>query len=71
MTHTLSRAKHAASWGGRVGRINADMVAKHLPPANDGGDVALAFMCGPAGMQETCQALLAAAGYLDERVHIV
>jgi nitrate reductase (NAD(P)H) len=70
VTHTLSRPKDAATWKGCVGRINADLVAKHLPPAIDGSKKPIAFMCGPTGLQDSCQALLAAVGYDDDRVHI-
>lgn len=69
LTHTLSRPREPASWRGRSGRVSANMLAAHLPPVRvDGADVALAFLCGPGGMQEACYRHLYAMGYPDERV---
>ncbi len=68
LTHTLSRPRDAATWKGCTGRVCADMVAQHLPPARESDDVAMAFLCGPGGMQEACYRHLYALGYPDERV---
>ena len=72
LTHTLSRPSNAAAWRGCTGRVSAEMVAAHLPPArvegDASGDVALGFLCGPGGMQDACYRHLYALGYPDERV---
>jgi nitrate reductase (NAD(P)H) len=72
LVHTLSRPRDAAAWTGSTGRVSAEMVAKHLPPArvegDAAGDSALAFLCGPGGMQDSCYRHLYALGYPDERV---
>ena len=71
VTHTLSRPRgEGAPWAGRVGRICPDMCAQCLPHAQGDG-AALAFMCGPAGMQDACQEhLKQRLGYTDEQVHV-
>ncbi len=68
LTHTLSRPRDAAAWRGCVGRVSLEMLTAHLPPAGSGDDAALAFLCGPGGMQESCYRHLYALGYADERV---
>ena len=69
VTHTLSRPSgEGAPWAGRVGRICPDACAQCLPHARGDGAV-LAFMCGPAGLQEACQQHLRGLGYADEQVH--
>ena len=68
VTHTLSAPP--PGWGGACGRISLAAVAQHLPPWRDGSDAypAIAFLCGPGGMQEAAQRHLFAQGYEDNRV---
>jgi nitrate reductase (NAD(P)H) len=72
LTHTLSRPAAPAAWAGETGRVSAGMVAAHVPPARSSdsaaADVALAFLCGPGGMQDACFRHLYALGYPDDRV---
>lgn len=72
LVHTLSRPSAAATWQGCTGRVSAEMLATHMPPARGegdaAGDVALAFLCGPGGMQDSCYRHFYAMGYPDERV---
>lgn len=66
LVHTLSRP--SAAWTGCTGRVSAEMVTKHMPPALVDGDAALAFLCGPGGLQDSCYRHFYALGYPDERV---
>jgi len=54
----------APSWRGETGRIDAAMLARHLPDLR----APLYYVAGPPGMVEAMQAVLAAAGVAEERV---
>jgi nitrate reductase (NAD(P)H) len=69
LTHTLSRPREGGGWAGCTGRVSLELLSAHLPPAREGADdVALAFLCGPGGMQDACYRHLYAMGYPDDRV---
>ena len=69
LTHTLSRPRDPAAWRGCTGRVALEMLTAHLPAARNGDDdIALAFLCGPGGMQDACYRHLDAMGDPDDRV---
>ena len=71
LMHTLSRPKEPAAWQGCTGRVCAEMVAARLSPAREetGNEhAALAFLCGPGGLPDSCFRHLYALCYADDRV---
>ena len=55
-------------WSYSVGRIDAEMVRKHLPA---GGPDTIALLCGPPGMVENCcLPILKAQGYSEDKIMV-
>jgi cytochrome-b5 reductase len=65
-THTLTQANSAPlDWDGQLGRIDAAMVRRTMPPPSEATRV---LVCGPQGMLETAGAILRELGYTEEMV---
>ncbi len=64
VVHTLSDPP--PGWGGERGRVNADMLRRHLPP---GGNRWQFFVCGPNPMMDAMEEALLALDVLPDRIH--
>ena len=63
---TLTLSSPPPAWRGHRGRVSEAMLRASLPAADEG---CLAFLCGPAGLQDASAAILRQLGYADGRVH--
>ena len=75
LTHVLSREPNPNECDYVTGRINRELVEKHLPKPGEGGMI---FVCGPPAMYETLcgprhkkevSGVLKDMGYSDEEVY--
>lgn len=64
VVHVVEEAP--GDWRGEVGRIDAELLERHLPSARTDRRY---FMCGPQGMQDSLERLLADAGVPSSRIH--
>jgi ferredoxin-NADP reductase len=64
VVHTLTRS-HPADWAGPTRRVDREMLAEHVWPADEDP---LCFVCGPTGFVESVASDLVALGHEPKRV---
>ena len=64
IVHTVSNP--APGWSGETGRVDVEMLRRHLPPGSDRWQF---FVCGPNAMMDAMEDALVAIGAATERIH--
>ena len=55
----------SSSWEHSTGRLSADILAAHLPPASARPAI---FLCGPPGLERAARSMLGKLGYDEDRI---
>ena len=55
----------SSSWEHSTGRLSADILAAHLPPASARPAI---FLCGPPGLEHAARGMLGQLGYDEARI---